>query len=259
MQTSSSRRHLVLVHGAGGGGWSWYKVTDLLLKAGHTVSALDMAGAGIDSREPDDIRTLQDYNQPLTDFFTALPSHEKVILVGHSVGGFNLTMMMEQFPHKIVAAVFVTAFMPLTGTTLTDSLNEILSRVGSFGDTEFFYGKGEENPPTSFKFGKQFGRQFVLQNTPSWDITLVHSLLKRCPLWEGAISYTSENYGSVSRAYVVAKEDKFIVQEMQKQMITDNPPQMLYEIEGSDDCPFFSKPDSLAQILLQIANKCTPT
>ncbi|GLJ13862.1 hypothetical protein SUGI_0221480 [Cryptomeria japonica] len=226
------------------------------MKDGLTVSSLDMAGQGIDTTDADQVSTLEQYNQPLTDFFNALPSHHKVILVGHSAGGFNLTYTMERFPHKIAAAVFVTALMTLSGATAFDSLNEILSRIGNFGDSTFSFANGEENKPTSLKFGKQFSQQFLLQNTPSSDICLTHSLLKRSPYWEGVVSYTKENYGRVPRAYIVAKEDKLLPEEFQRKMIADNPPQMVYEIEGSDHSPFFCKPDQLAHILLQIANRC---
>ncbi|XP_057817999.1 methylesterase 1 isoform X2 [Cryptomeria japonica] len=203
--------HFVLVHGACFGAWCWYKVADLLIKGGHIVSALDMASQGINPTDADHISTLEEYNQPLTEFFTALPSHHKVILVGHSAGGINVTYTMERFPHKIAAAVFVTAVMALSGPTVNDSFKE--------------------------------------------DICLTDSLLKTFPLGEEAISYSNENYGRVPRAYVVAKDDKILSEEFQRKMIAENLPQMVYEIEGSDHSPFFSKPDQLAHTLLQIANR----
>ncbi|KAH9314094.1 hypothetical protein KI387_022721, partial [Taxus chinensis] len=132
-----------------------------------------------------------------------------VILVGHSAGGYNLSHAMERFPHKIASAVFVAAFMPLSGTTFSHSLNE--------------------------------------------DKMLTKTLLKKFPLWQEALTYSNEKYGSVFRAYVVAKEDLAIVEELQRKMIADNPPQMVYEIEGSDHSAFFSCPDQLAQILVQIS------
>ncbi|GLJ13863.1 hypothetical protein SUGI_0221490 [Cryptomeria japonica] len=256
MAYDSRSFHFVFVHGACFGGWCWYKVADLLMKDGHTVSALDMAGQGIDPTDADHIYTLEEYNKPLTDFFTALSSNHKVILVGHSVGGYNVSYTMERFPHKIASAIFVTAVMALSGTTLVDSLNEILSRIGSLGDSTFSFANGEGKKPTSVKFGKQFSQQVLLQNSPSTDICLTDSLLKKFPLWDGAVSYTKENYGRVPRAYVVAKDDKMLSEEYQKKMIAENPPQMVYEIEGSDHSPFFCKPDKLANILLQIASRC---
>ncbi|XP_059063209.1 methyl jasmonate esterase 1-like [Cryptomeria japonica] len=243
-----------MVHGACFGAWCWYIVSDLLLKAGHTVSSIDMASAGIDPRDADHISSLQEYNQPLTDFFTALPSTEKVILVGHSAGGLNLSFTMERFPHKIAAAVFVTAFMPLSGTTLSDIIAEILSFIGDFGDSTFYYANGKGNPATSFKLGTQFTRQSLLQNSPPWDLTLWESLVKKFPLWYEPLLYTAKNYGSVRRIYVVSKEDKLLVEAFQRKTIVENPPQMVYEIEGSDHAVFFSKPLQLTEVLIKIAN-----
>ena len=41
----------------------------------------------------------------------ALPSHERVILVGHNFGGLAISQAMEYFPSKIYVAVFVTGLM----------------------------------------------------------------------------------------------------------------------------------------------------
>ncbi|KAH9314101.1 hypothetical protein KI387_022728, partial [Taxus chinensis] len=159
-------------------------VADLLTQACHTVSSLDNASAGIDPRDADNITSLEEYNQPLTDFFTALPAEDKVILVGHSLGGYNLSYTMERFPHKIGAAVFVTAFMPLSGTTLSESMKELGAGDGSLGDSTFYYANGNENQPASYKSGIQFSKQFIAQNSPSWDLTLFGSLEKKSPLWQ---------------------------------------------------------------------------
>ncbi|KAH9314103.1 hypothetical protein KI387_022730, partial [Taxus chinensis] len=148
-----------------------------------------------------------------------------VILVGHSLGGFNLSYTMERFPHKIAVAVFVTASMPLSGTTPSESMNEIVAIIGTLEDSTFYYANGRENPATSFKFGSHFWKHFMSQNSPSWDTTLSESLVKRCPVWQEPLLYTAKNYGSVTRVYIVAKDDKLIVEELQRKMIAENPPQ----------------------------------
>lgn len=76
--------HFVLVHGSMHGAWQWYKLVDRLQKAGHKVTALDMAGAGIHSASPDSIVSYEEYNQPVTDFFRSLPEddHQKVKSIG---------------------------------------------------------------------------------------------------------------------------------------------------------------------------------
>lgn len=70
--------HFVLVHGVGHGAWCWYKVRTLLESSGHKVTCLDLAGAGIDRSNADDILSFDDYNKPLTDFMSQLPDDEKV-------------------------------------------------------------------------------------------------------------------------------------------------------------------------------------
>lgn len=83
----------------------------LLKSAGHKVSALDMAASGIDRKQVKEIRTFSDYNKPLVEFMASLPPEEKVILVGHSLGGVNISVAMEKFPEKISVAVFAAASM----------------------------------------------------------------------------------------------------------------------------------------------------
>lgn len=41
-----------------------------------------------------------------------VPPEEKVVLVGHSLGGMNIALAMEKFPEKVSVSVFLTAFMP---------------------------------------------------------------------------------------------------------------------------------------------------
>lgn len=110
--SQSSKSHFVLVHGACLGAWSWYKVTTFLQTAGHNVTALDMASAGINPTQPESLTSLTEYYQPLLSFMEALPSDEKIVLVGHSLGGLGISMAMERFPEKISVAIFVTAAMP---------------------------------------------------------------------------------------------------------------------------------------------------
>lgn len=104
--------HFVLVHGAGQGGWCWFKLLHLLRSAGHRATALDLAAAGADPTKLEDVTSIHRHSQPLMDFFKALPPQDKVVLVGHSFGGLIISLAMERFPNQILVAVFVTAYMP---------------------------------------------------------------------------------------------------------------------------------------------------
>ncbi|KAM5576375.1 hypothetical protein ABKV19_007310 [Rosa sericea] len=111
-QNPVAKKHFVLVHGAGHGAWCWYKVATLLKQSGHNVTALDLAASGIDPTQIQQVRSFAVYVEPLTNFMESLPPKERVVLVGHSLGGVALSIAMERFPRKISVAVFATAAMP---------------------------------------------------------------------------------------------------------------------------------------------------
>ena len=105
-------KHIVLVHGACLGGWSWFKVATRLRAAGHRVDAPDLAASGVDPRPLREVPTFRDYAAPLLDLLAALPAGDRVVLVGHSLGGVSVALAAELFPDKVAAAVFLCAFMP---------------------------------------------------------------------------------------------------------------------------------------------------
>ena len=67
----------------------------------------------------------------------ALPFHERVILVGHSFGGYAISQAMENFPSKISVAVFATAVMP--GPTLNYSTLNQMVLLATFFQMIFFF------------------------------------------------------------------------------------------------------------------------
>ena len=120
--------HFVLVHGSCHGAWSWYKLAVLIKSAGHRVTAVDLAASGVDPTRAEDVRSISGYFRPLTELVEALPAGERVVLVGHSLGGLAVSHAMERFPAKISVAVFVTALMP--GPAL--NVSELYREVGNY-------------------------------------------------------------------------------------------------------------------------------
>lgn len=116
MAENKKQKHFVLVHGACHGAWCWNKLKPLLesTSAGHKITVLDLAASGINMKVIQDVKTLNDYTGPLLELLASLRPDEKVILVGHSLGGLSLALAMDKFPEKISVAVFLAAFMPDT-------------------------------------------------------------------------------------------------------------------------------------------------
>lgn len=120
--------HFVLVHGSCHGAWCWYKLATLLRSVGHRVSAMDLAASGTNPKQLEDLKVISDYMEPLMEFMTGLPADEKVVLVGHSMGGVAISVAMEKFPRKIGVAVFVTAFMHGPNLTMKQIEKEVFSK-----------------------------------------------------------------------------------------------------------------------------------
>jgi hypothetical protein len=67
------------------------------------------------------------------------------------------------------------------------------------------------------------------------------------------ITLTPENYGHVRRFFIETTDDQALSPAAQQNIITQNPPQQVFSLKGSDHSPFFSKPQSLHKIFLEIA------
>ncbi|XP_021911107.1 methylesterase 1-like [Carica papaya] len=119
------KKHIVLVHGACHGAWCWHKVKPLLELAGHHVTVLDLAASGINMKVIEEVCSFREYTEPLLKLLAGFSEDEKFILVGHSLGGLNVAIAMEEFPHKISLAVYLTAFMPDTVNKPSFVLDEV--------------------------------------------------------------------------------------------------------------------------------------
>lgn len=65
---------------------------------------------------------------------------------------------------------------------------------------------------------------------------------------------SAEKYGSIPRFYVKTDYDFAIPEPLQEAMIQSDPPKQVFQLKGADHSPFFSKPQALLRILLEISN-----
>ncbi|XP_030522754.1 methyl jasmonate esterase 1-like [Rhodamnia argentea] len=259
-EASFESKHFVLVHGSGHGAWCWYKVAKLLRSSGHRVTALDLAASGIDPLQAKSLQSISEYFKPLRDVMEGLASHERVILVGHSLGGLALSQVMEKFPEKIALAVFVTASMPGPELNISTLNQESLRRSPPVLDSHYTYDSGPNNPPTTFSFGPIFLASTVYQLSPIEDLTLASMLLRPLRLFSDEdmskqITLSRKNYGSVRRIFVLSEEDKLFPKDLAEWMIERNPPDEVLKTRGSDHMVMMSKPTELVAILQETARK----
>ncbi|KAM7506972.1 hypothetical protein LguiA_017425 [Lonicera macranthoides] len=256
---SGKSSHFVLVHGAGHGAWCWYRVSTMLRSVGCRVSAVDLAGSGIHPNRADEGCSISVYCEPLMKLMADLPAEDRVVLVGHSLGGVPLTVAMERFPHKIAAAVFVTAVMPGPDFNLLTITQKHPRGKDYFMDSQLIFNEGLDERPNAILFGLKFMSSKLYQLSPPEDLTLGMLLVRPFPFFDWAKTsietLTQENYGSVRRVFVVSEEDNVILEEKQRWMIENNLPNDVKVISGSDHMVMFSKPRELFSCLMEIAEQ----
>lgn len=107
----SSGLTFVLVHGAWAGGWAWLRTAEELTRRGHRVFAPTLSGLGERSH-------LAKFPVNLTTHVDDIVNEilwkdlEKIVLVGHSYGGFVITGVAERVLEKLSAIVYLDAFIP---------------------------------------------------------------------------------------------------------------------------------------------------
>ncbi|KAG6482607.1 methylesterase 1-like [Zingiber officinale] len=258
---SNRSHHIVFVHGVSHGAWCWYKLISLLRSAGHRVTALDLAASGIDERRFSDLRNFADYNQPLIDLLAALPQGDRVVLVGHSLGGLNIAFAMDRFPHKVAVGVFVTAFLPDTVHPPSFVYNKVHLEDPTLPlwlDTQFGTVGDKENGPLSMVFGPKFV-SLLYNRSPPEDFALAMTLLRPSSLFakelESSSPLSASGYGSVAKVFVVCEKDEVLQASFQRWMIENNPVNEVRVIEEADHMAMMSTPEKLSQFISEIADK----
>ncbi|MEM7188106.1 MAG: alpha/beta fold hydrolase [Pseudomonadota bacterium] len=132
----SGKTAFVLVHGSWHGGWCWGQVASALAASGHMSLAIDLPGCGLNAVSPKAY-----YQRPLdpaayaTEIsqFAEIPSDafadavleaaqtlrwygaERVVAVGHSMGGMPITLAAAKDPTALHGLVFLTALTAVPG------------------------------------------------------------------------------------------------------------------------------------------------
>ncbi len=97
----------LLVHGVGGSAATWDPVTDLLVAGGQSLLVVDLPGHGSSSKARGDysLGALACNLRDLLDYLEV----ERVVLVGHSLGGGISMQFTYQFPARVDGLVLVAS------------------------------------------------------------------------------------------------------------------------------------------------------
>lgn len=233
----------VLVHGAWQAPYVWDAVRIRLEEKGNKVIIVELPGHG-NNLTPTHTLNLDVYRSKVIEDLSG--SDEKVILVGHSMGGMVITHVAEKIPGKISQLVYIGAFLPASGQSLSDL---------AFSDPDSKLGPALSTSSDQLTLDVNRDKLTWLFIDDGTDDDKEKVLVNYRP--EPAIPFgdkvtlTDENFGTVQKVYIKTLQDIVISPGLQQRMITAAGITKVYEVNTSHS-PFLSQPDSVAEILLKI-------
>jgi pimeloyl-ACP methyl ester carboxylesterase len=108
--------NFVLVHGAWHGGWCYSRVARILRAAGHEVFTPTLTGLGERSHL---IGRDVNLDTHIKDVLNVIEWEglDRLVLCGHSYGGIVVTGVADEIADRLIALVYLDAFIPEDGDT----------------------------------------------------------------------------------------------------------------------------------------------
>lgn len=171
----------VLVHGSGGGGWIWQRLTPFLRSGGHEVYSPTLTGLS------DRVHLLQcgvGLNTHITDVSNLLFYEDlsDVILVGNSYAGMVITGVAASVPERLNLLVYLDAYVPDDGQSEFDLLPAGV-RAARQADADAHGGLMTSPPPAIFGISDPALAQWV---TARWTLQPVATYSEPVPAGNAA-------------------------------------------------------------------------
>lgn len=234
---------IVLVHGAWGQAAAWAEVASILEGLGHAVEALDLPGHGAD-RAPLGAVTLNDCAARVADHLLA---GDPAVLVGHSMGGMVISAAAERAPEAIRHLVYVAAFLPRDGDSLTSLKRREPETIGPA------IRRGADAGTTVLD--PAIAADILFQDASPEQRRRGLALLgpESNAVQTDPVSLSGDRFGSVPRSYVVCTEDRTVTPWLQWRMVAESPCREVRSI----DCghfPQLTRAADLASVVLELGD-----
>src|SRR5271156_6579805 len=236
----------VLVHGAFCGAWIWGPLIERLRTKDHSVEAFDLPGSGEDHTPVRGI-TLDACADRLCEALASDP--EPAIVVGHSMGGIIATHGAARCRERVVALVYVTAFLPKDGQSLLD-LTKLPEGAGDQVQANITI---EGDPPVA-TMPAASSRQALYGCCA--DEVAAWAIARQRPQPIGPfvtpVSIPVGALDGIDRYFVVCTCDRAIPLPLQRRMIAENVCDDVVELD-TDHTPHLSMTEKLAGAFHQFA------
>ena len=233
----------VLVHGAWQAPYVWTTVKEQLEKAGQKVVVVELPAHGDDYTSSANV-SIDVYRDKVIS--AIMSTKQKVILVGHSLGGVVVTAVAEQIPGKIKKLIYIGAFVPANGQSLLDLAGQdAQSLLGPSlipSADQLTLDVKHENITSIFcQDGSDAVKQLVLDNyrvEPAIPFT-------------NKVTLTDANFGSVDKYYIHTLQDHAIGIDNQNKMADAAHITKTFAV-NTGHSPFLTQPTEVTKLLLTI-------
>jgi pimeloyl-ACP methyl ester carboxylesterase len=244
----------LLVHGAWQGAWAWQTIVDRLGTAGHAAIAVDLPGDGSDATPAGAVTTML-YAERVTALIDAMPEDEKVIVVGHSMGGTVAAQVSELRPARIAVAVYLCAFLIRDGESIVDFFGRAWQDWMTGAHARVSY----SDDGTQSMIDPESALAVFYHMADPADSRAAAARLTPQP--EGGrrsqLSLSADRFGRVPRIYIETLQDRSVFHELQQRMYTETPCDRVYTLDA-DHAPQLSAPDALTALLCDVAISYLP-
>lgn len=232
----------VLVHGAWADESAWGSIrNDLAQKA--NVLVINLPAHGADNTYGAGIG-LGNYVKTVSNAIAKIPG--KVILVGHSMAGVIISQVAENMPHKIDKLIYVAAYLPKNGESVSSITNTFLQNK----PIEVFEW-AKDGSLVSIK--KEAIASVVCADCPDYmkDVLVKYHRAEPAKGLTDKVTL-SDKFRAIPKYYISTKNDYAVPYAWQQQMIqTNGTVKKVFEMETSH-LPFVVKPQDFLSILKQI-------
>jgi pimeloyl-ACP methyl ester carboxylesterase len=167
-------------------------------------------------------------------------------MVGHSGGGAAITQAAENCSDRILALVYLTAFLPRNGESVMTWIQQdpeslIHGRV-------FPVAEGLASVPRELFHEAFYGKCSAEDEAFATPLLMPQAT---APL-ETPVATSEERWGRIRRYYIECAHDRTITLRLQRAMQRLSPCRETYSLDA-DHSPFFSAPEALVDALDSIA------
>lgn len=233
----------VLVHGAMHGEWCFEYLKLELKKYGHKVITFDLPGCGNDEEEIKNVNLNLYVKKTINKIIENTKEDEKVILVGHSMGGITISQVSELLYEKIQCIIYICAFYVENNKCLIDYPQS--KYIGKLkGNENYLFIKN--NDFIEYALYNCCGDYNIIEYAKNnIKPQMIYPALER-------IFISNERHGKLEKFYIKTLKDRMILPEDQNKMIINYfKKENIIEL-NTDHSPFLSIPKQLANILNNI-------